>query len=157
MKSAPAIVSLLVGACATGGAAPSSPDPSAEVRAFLDHYIATLEGRDEVRVRALFVDDGRFVWFTDGARSYGSAEEVLAGMRRFGELRFRTELADVHVEPLTPDIVSAHSTFRTRLELPGGGEHEYGGVITWLLERSKQDGWRVVAGHTSTPGGPPRS
>jgi ketosteroid isomerase-like protein len=152
------IVLLLAGACTTGKASRPAIDPSAEVRSFLDRYVATLEARDEVQVRALFVDDGRFVWFTDGARSYGSADEVIAGMRRFAEVRFQTELADVHVEPLTPDLVSAHSSFRTRLDLPGGGKHEYGGVISWLLERSSQDGsWRVLLGHTSTPGGPPRT
>lgn len=158
MKRASFLGLLLTGACATGAAARPAGDATAEIRDFLAHYIATLEARDEAQVRTLFVDDGRFVWFTDGARSYGSADEVLAGMRRFGDMRFRTELDDVRTELHTPDLASAHSTFRTQLDLPGGNHHEYGGVITWLLERSPDDrGWRILVGHTSTPGGPPRS
>lgn len=148
-----ALVLALAAACTT-----TSGDATTEARRFLDHYVATLEARDEEQVRDLFVDDGRFVWFTDGAKSYGSAAEVLAGMRRFADVRFRTELHEVHVLPLTNELVSVHSGFRTRLELPAGGAHEYGGVISWLLERSPADGrWRVLLGHTSTPGGPPRS
>jgi ketosteroid isomerase-like protein len=158
MRTALAIALLLGGACATGEASRPAADPGAEVRSFLDRYVATLEARDEAQVRSLFVDDGRFAWFTDGVRSYGSTDEVIAGMRRFAGVRFRTDLADVHVESLTADLASAHSSFRTRLDLPGGEQHEYGGVISWLLERSPQDGrWRVLLGHTSTPGGPPRT
>lgn len=149
--AAAALAFALATACTTSG------DAATDARRFLDHYVATLESRDETQVRDLFVDDGRFVWFTDGAKSYASAAEVVAGMRRFADVRFRTELHEVHVLPLTNELVSVHSGFRTRLELSGGGEH-LGGVIRWLLERSPADGrWRVLLGHTSTPGGPPRS
>ncbi|MEZ6194547.1 MAG: nuclear transport factor 2 family protein [Planctomycetota bacterium] len=126
-----------------------------EVKEFLRHYIRTLEGRDEPAVRALFVDDGRFAWFTDGVEAYGSPDDVLVGMRRYAAMTFHTELADEKVLPLRDGLAAASSRFRTRLEIPGSPDFEYGGVISWLLEN--EDGrWRVLRGHTSTPGGPPR-
>ncbi|HVS17586.1 MAG TPA: nuclear transport factor 2 family protein [Planctomycetota bacterium] len=133
----------------------------AEVEAFLAYYVETLESRDEAAVRELFVSDGRLAWFTDGALSYTSADEVLEGMRRYGDVRFETKLSDVRAIPFGPGRAIASSSFRTDLSLEGGGSHAYGGVITWVLERLDPDAgrgpWRVLAGHTSTPGGPPRS
>jgi ketosteroid isomerase-like protein len=145
-----------LGACATGAPLAREPDTTSEVRQFLAHYVATLEGRDESEVRTLFVDDGRFVWFTDGAQSYASADDVIRGMQRYSDLRLRTELDGIEVVLLAPDLAAASSRFRTHLALPDGGRQEFGGVITWLLERSPAAGaWRVLSGHTSTPGGPP--
>lgn len=74
--AAVALAFALATACTTSG------DATADARRFLDHYVATLESRDVAQVRDLFVDDGRFLWFTDGAKSYGSAAEVLAGLTR---------------------------------------------------------------------------
>lgn len=157
-RSAPwlALALASLGACAAGASLARETETTSEVRQFLDHYVATLEGRDESEVRALFVDDGRFVWFTDGAQSYASADDVIRGMQRFSDTRFRTELECIDVVPLAPHLAAASSHFRTHLTLPDGKHHEFGGVITWLLERSSTaDAWRVLSGHTSTPGGPP--
>lgn len=127
-----------------------------EVKAFLEHYIATLEGGAERGVRELFVADDRFGWFTDGVQSYATADDVLAGMRRFAGITFKTTMSDVGVKPITATLAIAESKFHTRLTLPGSETHEYGGVITWVLERAGTDGpWKVLEGHTSTPGGPP--
>ncbi len=126
------------------------------VNGFLKHYLTTLESRDERAIRDLFVTDDRFSWYTDGARSYSTADDVLRGMRQFANVRFKTTLSKVRVVELSPSLASVRSTFRTHLTIPGRDDHEYGGVITWLLERDPaKNAWRVLLGHTSTPGGPP--
>ena len=127
-----------------------------EVEAFLAHYIETLESKNEEAIRDLFVADDRFAWFTDGKRSYSTPEDVLAGMRRYDEVEFKTALSEVHVVPVSAMLASVWSDFRTKLTIPGADDFEYGGVITWLVEKDRNAGtWRVLLGHTSTPGGPP--
>jgi len=128
-----------------------------EVKAFIAHYIETLEGGDEKAIRDLFVADERFAWFTDGAKSYATADDVLAGMRRYAGIKFQTTVSEVRVVPLSATLASARSKFKTRLTIPFADDHEYGGVITWLIEKASPSGqWRVLLGHTSTPGGPPK-
>ena len=133
---------------------------SAQVESFLHHYVEALERRDETEVVGLFVEDERFAWFTDGAKSYDSASDVLAGLERFADLTFETRLDDIQVLPLANTLASATTRFVTELTLPGGDTTEYGGVITFLVEKGGVvDGeprWRIVLGHTSTAGGPPR-
>ncbi len=146
---------LAAGALATRATPPA--DLEAEVRTFVERYLEALEARDEEAIPSLFIDDGRFAWFTDGARSYSSAAEVVAGLRAFEGVRFETTVSDLEVVPLCEGLVSVRSSFQTRLGLPGPEGYAYGGVITWLLERSPEGaGWRILQGHTSTPGGPPR-
>lgn len=145
--------------------ASARPEPTAEeaprsvqqVKDFLAGYLAALESRDEDALPDMFVADGRFRWFTDGALSYASATDVLDGMRQYGGARFATVLTDVRVVLLGERHASASATFRTDLTIPGADDHSYGGVITWVLEReAERERWRIVTGHTSTPGGPPR-
>lgn len=127
-----------------------------EVETFLNRYISTLESRDESAVRALFVDDARFAWFTDGVRKYSTPDQVVAGMRSYGQIRFQTSLSDVRVSRLAAGLASAESSFATKLTIPGSSDAAFEGVITWLLEKNSTSGdWKVLQGHTSTPGGPP--
>jgi len=147
---------------ASGRDDPAKPDKQdcsraeAEVKAFVSHYIQTLEARDEDAIRELFVADDRFAWFTDGARSYDSADDVIAGMRHYRDVRFKTTLSGVRVILLGGSHASVRSKFQTELTMPGSRNHAYGGVITWILEKRMSRGeWRVVLGHTSTPGAPP--
>lgn len=172
LRVAPLFMGILLGTLAwsatsvasvsRAGSEPAEPpDPEhagveTQARAFLDHYILTLEAGDEDAIRALFVADDRFAWFTDGARSYASPEDVLAGMKRFNALRFETTLSDVRIVPLGAALASARSSFRTHIEIPGSEDQAFGGCITWLLEKDSVSGqWRVLLGHTSTPGQPP--
>lgn len=127
-----------------------------EVEAFLAQYITTLESRDERAVRTLFVNDDRFAWFTDGVRKYSTPDQVVAGMRLYEGIRFQTILSSVRVMLLAEGLASAESVFATKLMIPSSPDVEFGGVITWLLERDSSSGnWKVLQGHTSTPGGPP--
>jgi hypothetical protein len=127
-----------------------------EVGVFLEHYIRTLESRDERAIRVLFVDDGRFAWFTDGVRMYSTPDQVIAGMRLYEGVRFQTSLSEVRVLRLAAGLASAQSLFATKLTIPGSSDAAFGGVITWLVEQDPTSGdWKVLQGHTSTPGGPP--
>ncbi len=129
-----------------------------QVEAFLSHYIKTLESKDEEAIRGLFASDDRFAWFTDGKRSYSTPDEVLAGMRSYQDTRFETALSDVRVVLFGTNLASANSTFVTKLTIPGTAGHTFGGVITWLVEKDPASGaWKVLQGHTSTPGGPPQN
>ena len=129
-----------------------------EVRAFLARYLEALESRDAEAIRPLFVADDRFAWFTDGVKSYSTPDDVLAGLSVYAHLYFETTLSEIRVVPLGASLASARSRFNTRLTSaqPDDWESEYGGVITWLLEKDPVSGeWKVILGHTSTPGGPP--
>lgn len=153
-----ALTALVVAAPAAGGSAQDEPGSvvEVEVKAFLAHYIKTLEGGDEEAIRALFVADDRFAWFTDGVKSYASPDDVLAGMRRYADIHFETWVSNVHVVPLSASMASVRTNFRTELTIPDADDYEYGGVISWLLEKRSANGaWKVLLGHTSTPGGPP--
>ncbi len=143
----------------TGGEKDEShPDVEKQIKAFIIHYIATLEGKNEKAIRALFIEDDRFAWFTDGVKSYATIDDVLAGMRKYAGIRFETTISRIHVVPLSASLASVRSKFRTKLTIPGAENHEYGGVITWLLEKAPaSDEWKVILGHTSTPGGPPNN
>ena len=122
-----------------------------EARAFLTHYKKTIEGDDSEAIRELFVDDGRFAWFTDGERRYTSADEVLAGLAGLEGMTFSTDVSEVEVVPLTTGLAHARTAFHTKLHRGGAVVFEFDGVTTWLLERQKDGEWRVVTGHTSTP------
>jgi hypothetical protein len=152
-------------ALANDAAKLSDADRSEQIKSeageFLNHYIETLESRDLESVRGLFVNDERFAWYTDGALSYATPDallSVLAGMQRYGSFEFKTTVFDVRVIPLSETMASVRTRFQTKLSNRGEIVHEYGGVITLLLEKSPQPGtWKVILGHTSTPGGPPES
>lgn len=148
-------VAILILLAACSAPAPNRARVEAEVRDFLAHYTRTLEGDDEAAVRSLFVDDDRMAWFTDGALAYGSAADVLAGRQKYRGMRFSTTYTETEVRVLRADLASVRSGFRTELSGPGEWTGGYGGVITMLVERDSAGSWRVLQGHTSTPGAPP--
>ena len=122
-----------------------------EATAFLGSYIEVLEGDDADAIRALFVADDRFVWYSDGARKYTSADEVLEGLAAMGEMQFQTESTGAEVVPLTPDLAHARTTFTSKILQGGAVVYEFSGAITWVLEQGSDEEWRVLSGHTSTP------
>ncbi len=151
-----AVIAVLPVGCASSTGKTSFTRIEIEVKAFISHYITTLERGEREDIRSLFIADDRFAWYTDGAQSYASADDVLAGMDRFAGIRFRTDISRIHVVPITASLASVRSNFVTTLTIPGKDNYEYSGVITWLVEKVQTSGkWRVHLGHTSTPGGPP--
>lgn len=125
-----------------------------EVLAFLSHYAEAIAERDEPAIRDLYVNDDRFAWYTDGALTYRSADDVIESLRSYPGMRFETTFSKVFAIPLSATRVSARCTFTTRMTIPGEEDHAYSGVTTMLLEKQRGT-WRVLEGHASTAGGPP--
>ena len=86
-------------------------------------------------------------------RSNVSATDAL-GLKAYPGMSLSTEVSDVRVIALTPTLASVSTVFATEVNMSGGQVFGYVGVITMLLESSDGE-WRVLTGHTSTPGGPP--
>jgi uncharacterized protein (TIGR02246 family) len=127
----------------------------AEVRAFVGAYGATLADADPDGVRALYAEDARFAWFTDGVRLYESAQDVLDGLTGFGEVRFETAMTGVEVTALGDSHAAVRADFRTAAMADGAERFAFAGVLTMVVERAGDGAWRVVQGHSSTAGGPP--
>ncbi|MEZ5978721.1 MAG: nuclear transport factor 2 family protein [Planctomycetota bacterium] len=147
------VVLALASACRSSASdAGAESDVENTVRA----AVAAIERRDEPAVRRAFVEDDRLRWYTDGALAYASVDAMLASMASYGSVRFATELEDVEVVVLARKSAAASAAFTTELSGPGVDDVRYGGVLTWVLEHDDAtDTWRIVRGHTSTPGGPP--
>ena len=87
-----------------------------------------------------------------------SPDDVIESLRGYADVRFETTNSDLEIVPLSRSLASASMSFRTTLTIPASEDYTFAGVITWLVEKSPETGaWRVVQGHTSTPGGPPGS
>lgn len=137
---------------------PTPNDPTIrEVSEFLANYEKTLESTDDAEIRRLYVDDGRFAWFTDGRKLYRSPQDIvdaLASLRSNG-LTLDTVYREVEPMALSENLASLRAEFATQAHTKAGPAFRFAGVITMLLERSPTGQWRVLTGHSSTPGGPP--
>ena len=122
-----------------------------EASDFLASYLEVIGGDDPEAIRGLYVDDERFAWFTDGEKRYTSADDVLAGLAGMEGKTLSTDVSEVEVVPLTPELAHARTVFHTEINQGGALVFEYEGVITWLLEEAEGGEWRVLTGHTSTP------
>jgi ketosteroid isomerase-like protein len=130
-------------------------DTVAEVGAFLESYRGALDSRDTLALSDLYVDDGRFIWLEDGEVRYRSAADVARSLSALPDgMSLRTEYDETSVQPVGARGASASMRFLTTMG-EGSSAFEFGGVISMTLERGPQ-GWRIVAGHTSTmsPEGP---
>lgn len=124
-----------------------------QVSEFLGSYLEAIESHDAETIRKLFVDDGRLAWFTDGEKRYTSADQVIARLASMNGVTLSTEGTDIEIVPLTPDLCHARTAFHTKVNQAGAVVYEFDGVTTWLLEM-RNDEWRVLTGHTSTPKSP---
>lgn len=128
-----------------------------EVRAFVDAYGAALADAEPDEVRSLYVEDARFSWFTDGVRLYASAQDVIDGLSGAAGpgVRYETTMRDVDVTALGEAHAAVRADFRTAAMAEGAEQFAFAGVLTMVVERGEDGAWRVVQGHSSTPGGPP--
>ena len=155
------LMTLLLGSSAAaeegGGSAEDHDEVTKEVLAFAESYLETLESGDPEKVRELFVADGRFAWHTDGKKRYSTPGEVVEGLEELAAsgMKLTTEFFNSEAIPLTPSLATFRTSFRTEGTVAGRPTFEYAGVVTMILERSPSGSWRVLSGHTSTPGGPP--
>jgi hypothetical protein len=151
-RGAAALLALALGLTTFPTSAPlvDDADIAAEALAFGQHYSDVLQTRDPDAIRALYVDDGRFAWFSDGQRRYTSADEVLAGLEAMGEMEIDTTLSEGKALALGDERAWVSTSFQTEISMHGESVYAYGGVITMLLETSPEHGWQVLSGHTST-------
>jgi ketosteroid isomerase-like protein len=130
----------------------SSPDPVAEVTAFLGEYLAAVDARDADAIGRAYVEDDRFIWIEDGRVRYRSAEEIMASLGALPSgSAIRTELSDVEVVPVGVSGAHAWSTFTTTVGT-GPSSFSFGGAISFVLER-ENGRWRLAGGHTSSSTG----
>lgn len=143
-------MSLLLGACASSTSRVVAPDEMrAEINTFLQEWNAAIAAQDQERIRAAYVNDGRFRWFEDGQLRYSSADEIVGALRQFPPgTQVETELSEITIEPVSNDAAVGSASFQTRIAMPGSN-FEFGGVFTMLMERGGR-GWVFVHGHTST-------
>lgn len=151
------LVAVFVATASAGCAAPRQRFGSpavvdvSSVSSFLSGYLRAVEARDERAIRDSYVDSDRFAWVEDGRVRYRSADEVLAGLKAIpAATPIRTTLTDLVVVPLGGGAAHARATFATTIGIAPSA-FTFGGAITFALEQ--QGGrWRIVAGHTSSPG-----
>jgi hypothetical protein len=128
-----------------------APGVTEDVAAFLTDYLAAIGTRDATKIRAAYVADDRFVWIEDGKVRYRRADEVIAGLAMFpAGSAIRTELKDLTVVPVSQSAAHAWATFRTSVG-EGVSGFTFGGAISLTLARHGAS-WKVVGGHTSSPG-----
>tara|TARA_R110000744_G_scaffold380561_1_gene502584 strand:- start:16241 stop:16744 length:504 start_codon:yes stop_codon:yes gene_type:complete len=126
-------------------------------RNFILEYLKLLEDGEIEKVRKQYVNDDRFAWFTDGQKRYSTPDEVIKGLNevRATGVRLRTSTHDLEILPLGSSHVSARTSFETRAFGPEGERFSFSGIMTIVLEFQVGGSWKIIYGHTSTPGGPP--
>ncbi len=150
-------VGIALGTVACGDGEETVPPPSesvtdvvgAEVETFLDSYRLAMETRDTTRLRAFYVDDGRFEWIEDGEVRYRSPEEIfdaLAALPANGMIR--TEYLDTQISTFGDAGARVSGGFHTVFG-EGDSAFEFGGMMSLVLEEGPT-GWQIVGGHTST-------
>jgi ketosteroid isomerase-like protein len=121
-----------------------------EVAAFLLHYREAFNARDTEAIAGLYVTDERFALYEDGTLRYPEPQAILDALASFpAGMSMTTEGSIAEITPLTAELATASTTYRTQMTMPGGASFTVEGVMTALLERSP-DGWRLVQAHTSS-------
>jgi len=151
MRTVVVIASMALCAC-TGPAEQQSLDPTAleaELSEFLATYLTVLENRDLDRLTDLYAPAGRFHWIEDGQLRYRSADEVARGLESLPpDATLRTEFSEQIITALGDRGAVASMRFETVVG-DGPGAFAFGGMMSIALER-EGDGWKIVAGHTSS-------
>lgn len=99
----------------------------------------------------LYVDDARFRWVENGMVRYRSAAEIHQALAALPpNTRIESTYQDTEIIPIAPGIASVVTRFQTRI-----ADFSFGGAITMMLIH-RDDGWRILGGHTSAPQPRPR-
>lgn len=120
-----------------------------DVTAALNRYVDAVSTMDGPAIRSAFVPDDRFAWLEEGGVRFRSPDELLADLEaRPSPTTVETELSGIEVVPVGDDAAHAWAEFMTSIS-EGEGTYTYQGVISFVLERRRREGWRVVGVHTS--------
>jgi hypothetical protein len=93
---------------------------------------------------------GDFIWTSDGAIAFPSADSLDGFIRGFAATLAHTELAftEMHIAAPGPDVAQAAATYRELYVSRAGDTTRVQGVFVGVWIRSPF-GWRLAAGHTS--------
>lgn len=122
------------------------------VRALLADYEEQVRAGAWDRVLDFYAEDPRFHWLEDGTLAYSSRDEIGSSLEwlasRFSDVQ--TSFEDPRVVPLAPGVAHVASPFRQSFVTGGGDTVSISGVVTAIAVRT-DDGWKLLAGHSSTP------
>ncbi len=102
-------------------------------------------------VASLYVNDASLRWVTDGQvelRSVGDLRKYMAELPAGTSIRH--EYQDTEILPVVPGVASVLTEFQTTLAYPSSPAFSFGGTMTMLFVH-RPAGWRILAGHASTP------
>jgi hypothetical protein len=102
---------------------------------------------------SLYTEGPEFHWVEDGAVQYSSTDEIRAAIEAAGSgVRLVTTHREMKVTPLAPGVASVFTLFDTQLIDSAGPGFSYSGAVTMVVVH-RESGWRILSGHSSTPGG----
>lgn len=146
-------------ALALSGCQAAVPAMSTEhARALEDSVLAILEdlgaatnAGDRDRALALYDRDPRFRWVEDGRVRYTSVDGIAAGLAELDSLFESAEIewVDPEAVALAPGVGAVSSGYRQVFADGEGGRFSLEGAITFTAVH-RQEGWRLLLGHTST-------
>lgn len=122
-------------------------------QATLDAFLRYSAGGQWDSLAALYDDGPDFRWLEQGTLLYRSAAGIRQAMARVRPTtRIETSHFDSKIVPLAPGVASVATAFHTKfVDARNPAGVEFGGVITMVLVH-REEGWRIVVGHTSSPG-----
>jgi hypothetical protein len=123
------------------------------VQATLDAFLRYSAAGQWDSLAGLYDEGPEFRWLEQGVVQYRSAAQIRQALRRVSPgTRIETTHHDTQLAALAPGAASVATAFHTRFVDPRNPTGlEFGGVITMTLVH-RDAGWRIVVGHTSSPG-----
>lgn len=123
------------------------------VQATLDAFLRYSAAGQWDSLGGLYAEGPDFRWMEQGVVQYRSADQIRQAMARVpSTTRVETTHHDTEIVALAPGVASVATAFHTTFVDSRNPEgREFGGVITMTLVH-QEAGWRIVVGHTSSPG-----
>jgi len=151
---------LMIGGCA---APSSSPMTAAHASAIVDSVRATLaafadrlNAADRDSLLKFYRDDPRFVWAADGRVATHSVAEIGAQLKALsGFPHWHIEYVKPMIVPLAPGVAEVATEYTMTLADSAGKAISFVGANTMVWVASP-GGWKILGGHSSSPGAPAR-
>ena len=122
------------------------------VRQFLTDFTEQSSSGDLTAMIPYYANDPGFHWMENEAVSYPSYDSVTATLRRLAptiaERRF--EFEHLRVVALAPGAASLSMLFRQFFTDTSGFAFDFGGAMT-LIAVHRDEGWKFITGHVSSP------
>lgn len=124
------------------------------VDSLLDEYRTSMTSGTVDDLMSVYSSDERFHWVEDGEVVYESAEEIRRALKglRTQYPQATLDLSNTSITPLPPDHALITTQFEQSLADSTGEGFSFSGAMT-ITAVEEADGWRFLAGHTSSPRG----